>query len=269
MTQKITYLSLHFKLQSLSEEIGRCFISPKAYEYFSKQLAVIEKDIQNLYQIDLSFAKHSKEILLSLYRQLEDRLVEQEISLIRHRSEELKEQATRKAIRILKQQINDFEYHHRPAVADRQVVAEAKVVLKQAEKNLKKKKNSPHLNWFSKQQNLLYLGFYIEYTEELFEIAALLYNNQVSQAKHRFHLLPEEYKNRVRENMNFLNTKIFEDHFETIQSLIGTARELVGTHEGFPTKEEIDEIFLELFELLDQEKAMGAPCMFKSKAFVG
>ena len=114
MTQKITYLSLHFKLQSLSEEIGRCFISPKAYEYFSKQLAAIEKEIQNLYQIDLSFAKHSKEILISLYRQLEDRLVEQEISLIRHRSEELKEQVTRKAIRILKQQIHDFEYHHRP-----------------------------------------------------------------------------------------------------------------------------------------------------------
>lgn len=269
MTQKITYLSLHFKLQSLSEEIGRCFISPKAYEYFSKQLAAIEKDIQNLYQIDLSFAKHSKEILISLYRQLEDRLVEQEISLIRHRSEELKEQVTRKAIRILKQQIDDFEYHHRPAVADRQVVAEAKIVLKQAEKNLKKKKNPSHLNWFSKQQTLLYLGFYIEYTEELFEIASLLYNNQVSQAKHRFNLLPEEYKNRVRNNMDFLNTKIFENNFETIQSLIGTARELVGTQEGFPTKEEIDEIFLELFEILDQEKAIGAPCMFKSKAFVG
>ncbi len=269
MTQKITYLSLHFNLQSLSEEIGRCFISPKAYEYFSKQLAAIEKDIQNLYQIDLSFAKHSKEILISLYRQLEDRLVEQEISLIRHRSEELKEQATRKAIRILKQQINDFEYHHRPAVADRQVVAEAKIVLKQAEKNLKKKKNPSHLNWFSKQQTLLYLGFYIEYTEELFEIAALLYNDQVSQAKHRFSLLPEEYKKRVRSNMDFLNTKIFENNFETIQSLIGTARELVGTQEGFPTKEEIDEIFLELFEILDQEKAIGAPCMFKSKAFVG
>jgi hypothetical protein len=44
---------------------------------------------------------------------------------------------------------------------------------------------------------------------------------------------------------------------------------LVGTHEGFPTKEEVDEIFLELFEILDQEKAIGTPCMFKSKAFVG
>lgn len=269
MTQKITYLSLHFKLQSLSEEIGRCFISPKAYEYFSKQLAAIEKEIQNLYQIDLSFAKHSKEILISLYRQLEDRLVEQEISLIRHRSEELKEQVTRKAIRILKQQIHDFEYHHRPAVADRQVIAEAKVILKQAEKNLKKNKNSSHLSWFSKQKSLLYLGFYIEYTEELFEIAALLYNDQSSQAKHRFNLLPEEYKKRVRGNMEFLNTNIFENTFETIQCLIGTARELVGTHEGFPSKEEVNEIFLELFEILDQEKTIGAPCMFKSKAFVG
>lgn len=269
MTQKITYLSLHFKLQSLSEEIGRCFISPKAYEYFSKQLAAIEKEMQNLYQIDLSLAKHSKEILISLYRQLEDRLVEQEINLIRHRSEELKEQVTRKAIRILKQQIDDFEYHHRPAVADRQVVAAAKAILKEAEKNLKKKKNPSHLNWFSKQQSLLYLGFYIEYTEELFEIAALLYNDQINQAKHRFNLLPEEYKNHVYRNMDFLNTKIFESGLETIQCLIGTARELVGTQEGFPTKEEVDGIFMELFEILDQEKAMEAPCMFKSKAFVG
>lgn len=269
MTQKITYLSLHFKLQSLSEEIGRCFISPKAYEYFSKQLAAIEKEIQNLYQVDLSFAKHSKEILISLYRQLEDRLVEQEISLIRHRSEELKEQVTRKAIRVLKQQITDFEYHHRPAVADRQVVAEAKIILNEAEKILKNKKMPSHFNWISKQQTLLYLGFYIEYTEELFEIAALLYNDQESQAKHRFNFLPEEYKKRIRRNVEFLNAKIFEDSFETIQCLIGAARDLVGTQEGLPSREEIDEIFLELFEILDQEKAIGAPCMFKSKAFVG
>ncbi|MDR2540054.1 MAG: hypothetical protein LBC45_05675 [Chlamydiales bacterium] len=269
MTQKITCLSLHFKLQSLSEEIRYCFVSPKAYEYFSKQLSAIEKEVQNLYPIDLSFANHSKEILVSLYRQLEDRLVEQEINLIRHRSEELKEQVTRKAIRILKQQIHDFEYHHRPAIADRQVVAEAKVILKQAEKTLKKNKNPSQLNWFPKQQTSLYLGFYIEYTEELFEIAALLYNDQISQAKHRFHLLPEEYKKHVRGNMEFLNTNIFENALETIQCLIGTARELVGTHEGFPSKEEVDEIFLELFEILDQEKAIGDPCMFKSKAFVG
>lgn len=269
MTQKITYLSLHFKLQSLSEEIGRCFISPKAYEYFSKQLAAAEKEIQNLYQVDLSFAKHSKEILISLYRQLEDRLVEQEISLIRHRSEELKEQVTRKAIRVLKQQITDFEYHHRPAVADRQVVAEAKIILKQAEKTLKKKKTPSHFNWLSKQQTLLYLGFYIENTEELFEIAALLYNDQESQARHRFNLLPEEYKKRIRRNVEFLNAKIFEDRFETIQCLIGAARELVGTQEGLPSKKEIDEIFIELMEILDQEKAMGDPCMCKSKAFVG
>lgn len=207
--------------------------------------------------------------IIHIYGRIEDALVLRKISQIQHEAESLKDSMAHgdpvdtKAVNTLKRHIFDFLKDYRPALKDRQVINDARQVLKEADLTLKGKipdeKPIAHFEWLVQQSDVRLIededielepGQY----EDLFDIAAMVYNGKMREAKATYNQLPENLKRIFHLHIRELRAVAFNDEVETIKALLGTANQLVNNREPYPTRTQIDEIFMGLRNVTAEEE---------------
>jgi hypothetical protein len=268
-SNEINHLSgsrwLYSEVQTIEGEMSRPSISPKKYQYLSKKLNLASQKLQDLEKTSDVFAKaqteHLKEKVVTLSRDLVDRLVEGEVTQIQQESSSLKQgKVTPKAIKMLETHIHQLEDNHKTSIPHRRIIADAKHALLEAKAKLKGEQVIPHFDWMAKQNSVRFVEeneLLPGEVEELFDIAKAVYNRDFRQAKMRFTLLPGDHKRRFQKHMQHLMAQPFDDSLETIQSLIATVNELVENGETYPTSHQIDQLFLGLSQITDEERTEG------------
>ncbi len=212
--------------------------------------------------------------IVNMYGRLQAAMISGKVSQIQQEAHSLKEsmaqggQVDAKLIHTIKRHIFRLLKDYRPGVQERQVIADAKKTIKEAEQGKpSKEKVVSHFEWLSGQKNVRFveeMESEPDQYEDLFDIAAMVYNGKSREAKARFNQLPEELKRSFQLHMRELTAVPFEDERETIQALLATANKLVGNGELYPTKSEIDEIFLGLkLETAGEEKG---PALFELRS---
>lgn len=263
---------LHSEVQTIEGEIAHSAISPKKYQSLCKKLNLASQKLQDLEKTSDVFAKaqteYLKEKVARLSHDLVERLVEGEVTQIQHESTSLKKgRITPKAIKMLETHINHLEENHKTSIPHRRIVADAKHVLIEAKAKLDGQPLTNHFEWLAKQNTVRFVEE-IELlpgeVEEIFDIAKAVYNRDFRQAKMRYNTLPEDHKRRFQRHMQNLMAKPFDDPLETMQSLIATVNELVENGESYPTSQQIDQLFLGLSQVTEEERAEGRIFSFKS-----
>ena len=253
---------LQSEVHHIEGEISDTKISQKKYQDLSKKLEFASKKLQDMEKTADVFAKaqaeYLKEKVVSLSKDLVDRLVEGEVSQIQQESTSLKHgKITRKAIKMLETHIHQLEENHKTSIPHRRIIADAKQALFEAKAKLESKPVTKHFDWLAKQKPVHFIE-QVELSpgeiEELFDIAKAVYDRDFRQAKIRFNILPEDHRRRFQKHMHHLMATAFEDPFETIQSLIATVNELVENGESYPTRHEIDQLFLGLSQVVEETK---------------
>jgi hypothetical protein len=269
---------LQSEVQTIEGEIAHASISPKKYQSLCKKLNLASQKLQDLEKTSDVFAKaqteYLKEKMMSLSRDLVDRLVEGEVTQIQHESTSLKKgKITPKAIKMLETHIHHLEENHKTSIPHRRIIADAKHALLEAKAKLEGEgPPTHHFDWLAKQNSVRFVEE-IELlpgdVEELFDIARAVYHRDFRQAKMRYHTLPEDHKRRFEKHMQNLTAKPFDDPLETMQALIATANELVENGESYPTSHQIDQLFLGLSQVTEEERMGGKIFSFKSLESLG
>jgi|ERR1700722_952705 len=273
---EITSLSrsrwLQSEVQTIEGEITRSSISQKKYHSLCKKLNHASQEIQHLEKTSDIFARaqteYLKEKVVSLSRDLIDRLVEGEVTQIQLESRSLKTgKISPKAIKLLETHITHLEENHKTSISHRRIIADAKHALLEAKAKLQGQSLTRHFDWLAKQNTVRFVenrDLLPGEVEEIFDIAKAIYNRDLRQAKLRYHSLPEDHKRRFQAHMRHLTAKAFDDPLETIQALIATINELVKNGESYPTAHQIDQLFLGLAQVAEEERAEGKIFSFKS-----
>ncbi|MBS0651946.1 MAG: hypothetical protein JSR39_00295 [Verrucomicrobia bacterium] len=205
--------------------------------------------------------------IIHMYGKIEDVLVSRKVSQIHHEAESLKDSMAHgdpvdtKAVNTLKRHICSFLKDYRPGLKDRQVINDARQALKEADLTLKGKvpdeKPIAHFDWLVQQRDVRLIedielepGQY----EDLFDIAAMVYNGKMREARAAYNQLPENLKRTFHQHLRELTAVAFDDEVETIQALLATANQLVNNREPYPTKGQIDEIFMGLRNVTAEEE---------------
>lgn len=270
---------LHSEVQTIEGEIAQANISVKKYQYLSKKLNVASQKLQDLEKVSTDvFGKAQTEFLkekvITLSRDLVDRLVEGEVSQIKHESCSLKAgKITRKAIHLLESHIHQLEENHKTSLPHRRIIADAKHALLEAKAKLEGRPVTKHFDWLREQKPVRFVEEEVELTpgevEELFDIARAVYNRDFRQAKMRYNMLSEDHKHRFQKHMQNLIAEPFVDPLETMQSLIATANELVKNGESYPSSDQIDQLFLGLSQVTEEERTETKVFSFKFKESLG
>jgi hypothetical protein len=269
---------LHSEVQTIEGEISHSSISPKKYQSLSKKLNLASQKLQDLEKTSDIFAKaqteHLKEKVVSLSRDLVDRLVEGEVTQIQQESTSLKKgRVTPKAVKMLETHINHLEENHKTSIPHRRIIADAKHALLEAKAKLDGKPVINHFDWLAGQKNTVQFVKEIELlpdeVEEIFDIAKAVYNRDFSQAKMRYHALPEDHKQLFQKHMQNLTAKPFDDPLETMQALIATVNALIKNGESYPDSRQIDQLFLGLSQVTEEDRVRGKIFLFKSRESSG
>ncbi len=267
---------LQSEVQTIKEEMASAPLSPRKYQHLSKKLDHALETLQDLESKNKTvsvFAKaqtdHLKEQVVKLYGDLEDGLVKREVSQIKEESSSLKKgRLTLKAIKKLEMHISELERNHLTSIPDRRIIADAKHALLEAKGKLEGKPVVRHFDILKHQKDVHFVEEIVlmpDEVEELFDIARAIYNRDLRQAKMRYATLPQDHKRRFEKHMQNLMAKPFEDPLETMQGMIATARELVDNGEGYPSSDEIDQLFLGLSQVDAEERAEGKIFSFRPR----
>lgn len=267
---------LHSQVQTIEKELAVSAISPKKYLVLTKMLNSASKELRVLEKASGVFAKaqteYLKEKVVTLSRDLIDRKVETEVAQIKEESFALKEKISQGAVKKLEKHINQLERDHKTSIPHRLIIADAKHALLEAKAKLEGKPVSKHFEWLAGQKNVHMVGE-IELlpgeVEELFDIAKAVYDRDFRQAKMRYNTLPEDHKRRFSNHMQNLTARPFDDALETIQAMIATVNELVQNGETYPSRDQIDQLFLGLSQVTQEESAEGKIFSFKPKESFG
>ena len=253
------------EVQTIAGEIAQSPISPRKYQHLTKKLDNALKTIREIEadgKASNIFAKAQteqlKEQMVKLYGDLEEGLVKREVSQIQEESTSLRKgRLTLKAIKKLETHISELEKNHLTLVPDRRIIADAKQALAEAKAKISGQPVVRHFDMLANQRNVRFveeIAFLPEEVEELFDIARAVYNRDFRQAKMRYATLLGEHKRKFEEHMQNLMAVPFEDSLETMQAMIATANELVANGEGYPSSQEIDQLFLGLTQFSAEEK---------------
>ena len=263
---------LHTQVRSIEGELARSPISQKKYQDLTKKLNAASRELQVLEKKTSGvFAQaqtnYLKEKVITLSKGLVDGLVERKVSQIQQESSSLKKRISQGAVKKLETHINQLERNHKTSIPHRRIIADAKHALLEAKAKLDGKPVTKHFDYLASQKNVRILGD-IELlpgeVEELFDIAKAIYDRDFRQAKMRFNMLPEDHKRRFQSHMQNLMAKPFDDPLETMQALIATVNELVENGESYPSRDQIDQLFLGLSQLNDEERIMPFKAPFAS-----
>ena len=248
---------LHSEVQNIEGEIANSSISLRKYQNLSKKLDHALEMLQTLEKTSNIFAKTQtqslKEKVVNLYKNLEDGLVERKVSQIHQESNSLKKgPVSLKAVKTLETHINNLEKNHLTSIPHRRITADAKNSLLKAKAKLEGKPITKSIEAKPLQNKTGFVEA-IELLpgeiEELFDIAKAVYNKDIRQAKKRYHALPEDHKRRFHKHTQNLMAMPFDDPLETMQALIATVNELVNNGELYPSKSQVDQLFLGLSQL--------------------
>lgn len=269
------------EVQAIAGEIETSPISERKYLDLSQRLDVTFRAIQQLETLEKTsqlFIKTQteslKETCIELSQHLENAFVEREISLIQNDSVALcNNGATPQAIKKIEAQMNALLNSHTLSIEQSRSIEEAKSSLESAKTSLSRKGETVHhIDYLSKQRNVHWVemnALLPEEIEELFEIAKSVYDRNFKQAKMRFQMLPESQKRQFEDHIRFLAAKPFEDVTATIQAFIATANDLVGNGRSYPTYEQIDELYLGLLQVNEEESLEGKIFSLESKKISG
>ncbi len=267
---------LHSEMRAIEGELVHSPISQKKYQLLTKKLDVASKKLQDLEKTTNVFTKaqteYLKEKVITLSKDLVDRHVEREVSQIQKESSCLKKRISQGAVKKLETHINQFEKNHKTSIPHRRIIADAKYALLEAKAKLEGKPLTKHFEWLASQKNVRMVESIVLLpgeVEELFDIAKAVYDCDFRQAKMRYNMLPEDHKRRFLAHMSNLAAKPFDDSLETMQALIATVNELVENGEGYPSQDYIDQLFLGLSQIVEEEKTSGKIFSFKSKESFG
>lgn len=251
---------LHTEVQTIEGEIAHCPISQKKYQLLCKKLHSASQKLQDMEKTTDVFAKaqaeYLKEKVVALSRDLVDRLVEGEVTQIQQESSSIRQgKITAKAVKLLETHIHQLEDNHKTSIPHRRIIADAKHALLEAKAKLDGKPAIKHFDWLATQvRRVEEVELLPGDVEELFDIARAVYNRDFRQARMRYHTLSHDYQRRFEKHMQQLMAVPFDDALETIQALIATANELVENGESYPTSLEIDQLFLGLSQVSEEER---------------
>ena len=128
----------------------------------------------------------------------------------------------------LKKILNAFLADYRPSVEDRRALAEVTRMLGES--------LMPPCNEELEEGHF----------EEIFDVAYALYEGKRSEAERGFHQLPCSHQRRIRAHVSFLDGVLFEDYWASLKALFATVNDLVGNGESYPSKDLIEDMFVEL-----------------------
>lgn len=267
---------LHSKLQTIAgqldtinstRQVSRLTQLTKTLDETSCALQAMKLKAHAVFgQSQINPFERLEEEIIDMYGRIEDALVNRKISQIREEADSIKQAVAQgapadvKTVNALKRHIFLFLKDYRPKIKDRLVINDAKEALQEAltfKEKSPHEKVVPHFDWLSQQKNIRFIeeielepGQY----EDLFDIAAMVYNGKFREAKSQFRQLPENLKRTIHQHLQELTAVAFDDEIETIQALLATANQLLNNKEPYPTRNQIDEIFLGLREVLNEEE---------------
>lgn len=239
-------------------------ISPGKYRDLLKQLNSAFEMLQNLKSSKMSnpFVKTQNEGLearvTELYGNLESGRVKGEIVQIQEESTFLKKgRLTLRAVKKLELHINELEKNCLPSIPDRRVIADAKQTLLNAKAKLEGKPVIKHFDYLAQQKPVQFMDeiqLLPEEVEELYDVARAVYNRDPG-AKRSYNKMSENNKRIFQKHVQNLAAIAFDDPLETMQALLATANELVANGEGYPSSDQIDQLFIGLSQLREEETA--------------
>lgn len=145
---------------------------------------------------------------------------------------------------ILEDQIGELCANHTLSPEYRRIVSWAKATLQGKSSH---GTAISHFEWVAAQKPVLnfHEGYELGEIEDLFEIAVLIDLPSRKEAKSRYNQLSETVKRQVKKHLDMLGGELLEDPLETIQALIATAHELAGNFDGYYSKNEVEQFFME------------------------
>lgn len=172
-----------------------------------------------------------------------------------------------KELALLQKHIQKLLSQHRPSKDNLSIIAEAKKTVADAQNQLEGHISIPrHFDWIASKQAELNLSS-IESTletmpeeiDELFAIAQLLHNNKYREARAQFHQLPQACKDRIEHHIRNLGGNGFELITSSIQAVIATAYDVAGRFSEYLTSDEIEELFRECQDILQEGPVEQTP----------
>ena len=246
---------VHSRMQSIAGQLESSPTSSKKFHVLTRELDETYKVLNTLKKQSPAtavFAQSATENLehgiVSLYGRAINAWIKTEVSHIQHEAHSIENslkcgKVTAKNTQKLAQHIEAFKKECRPSLSDRRIIAEAEFTMLRANAFLK---GSPLPSELIQED----LGeIFPGEMEDLMDLAALIYKQDFRQAKARFGQLPQEHKRVINKHLHNLGARAFEDSVETMQACIATVNELAHNGEGYPSREELDELFLGLAQL--------------------
>lgn len=259
---QLTKTAIYAEIRSLTQEISTAPVSKERYQLLSQRL---DHALQALHAWEATgkanklFNSYLKERMINLYKHLEESRVQLELSRIQAGALSIKEgRITKKAFLLLKKRICQLEESYKGSIEERRIIAEAKMTLSQAEAQLKTpplKATLVPLSLYHKHSARQKEGYLPGEVEALFEIAEMIFcNRNTSQTRARYYSLPLEQRLSVEAHLkrrgdSHVLLEQMQPPIPLIQALIATANELVGNDEGYPTQQQIQDLFENLSKL--------------------
>jgi hypothetical protein len=257
---QLSKTAVYAEVRSLTKAIQSSPISKERYQLLSQRLDNALKalnDLETEGRVNKLFNSHLRELIVNLYRDLDEGRVHLELSRIQAGSRSIRGgRITKKAFLSLKKRIDELEASYKGSVEERRIIAEAKLTLSRAGAKLKSGLLTPEetpegasLSVKKKQAAPQEFTILPGDIEELFEIAeAIFYHRNADQTKARYHALPLEQRRRVEEHLEILGSsggflELIQEPVRMMQALVATANELVGNDEGYPTLQQIRDLF--------------------------
>ncbi len=219
MKQKIT-TSPSFKVLSIIQNVETKLKNPVSKRTFGKLFILLETAQKECLDVDL------QNKIVSLYGRIIDRYVDTEV-------QKIAELATKPKLNeeILRKKIADIKLYG--------ISKENFSILRKAEQKIQRVKTP---SYTSSESSLMDL----EWIEELFTLASLIYHKEKEKISSTYKNLPLEAQNCLLKHLSFLGSAVFQDDFLMIQALFATAHELAERPlMKYPTFQDIDRFFTE------------------------
>ncbi len=245
---------MHTRMQSIAGRLEASPATPMKFHKLTTELDEAYKVLNTIKKQPSSafFTGSATETLeqniVSLYGRVFNAWIKTEVTHIQHEAHALESsiqtgKVTTKNTEKLADHIRAFKQDCCPSISDRRILAEAELTTVRAHAFLE---GSPLPVQASPED----LGeIFPGELEDLMDLAASLYKYDFRQAKSRFAQLPQEHKRMINRHLQTLGANPFEDAVEMIQACIATVNELSQNGEGYPSKEEIDDLFMGLAQL--------------------
>ncbi|MES2198961.1 MAG: hypothetical protein V4489_02185 [Chlamydiota bacterium] len=220
MGQKII-TSLSFKVLSTIQDVEIRLKKPVSKHVFGRLFTLLEDIQKECQDPDL------QDKIISLYGKIIDRYVDTEIQKIAVLAEKPNQN-----LEILRKKIADVKLYG--------ISKENFSILKKAEQKIQQ--NNEALCLTASQNSPVE----IEWVEEVFTLASMIYHKENEKIKSTYQNLPKEVHQSLLNHLIFLETTLFQNDFLMMQALFATAHELAERPLiKYPTSQEIHHFFKE------------------------